>query len=62
MNEGRIWTVVKPNHGVPLFLGGVAVISMLVHFAILTNTTWFAGFLQGGAKAPAVATAPAVTP
>lgn len=52
MNEGRIWTVVKPNHGVPLFLGGVAVISMLVHFAILTNTTWFAAFLQGGARTP----------
>lgn len=58
MNEGRIWTVVKPNHGVPLFLGGVAIISMLVHFAILNNTTWFAAFMQGGAPRPA-ATAPA---
>jgi light-harvesting protein B-800-850 alpha chain len=62
MNEGRIWTVVKPNHGVPLFLGGVAVISMLVHFAILNHTTWFAAFMQGGARAPVTATAPAVTP
>jgi light-harvesting protein B-800-850 alpha chain len=59
MNEGRIWTVVKPNHGVPLFLGGVMVVSMLVHHAILNNTTWFAAFMQGGAKAPAAVSAPA---
>jgi light-harvesting protein B-800-850 alpha chain len=59
MNEGRFWTVVKPNDGVPLLLGGVAVISMLIHFAILGNSTWFAAFMQGGVRAPVAATAPA---
>jgi len=60
MNEGKIWTVVRPNHGVPLFLGGVAVMSFVVHFAILYNTTWFAAFMQGSAKAPMTAAAPAL--
>lgn len=55
MNQGRIWTVVKPTVGLPLFLGGVAVIALLVHFSVLSNTTWFSGYWQGGAKAPAAA-------
>ena len=58
MNEGKIWTVVSPNVGVPLFLGGVATIALIVHFAILNNTTWFASYWQGAAKAPATASAP----
>ena len=57
MNEGRIWTVVSPNKGVPMFLAGVALTVLAVHYAILSNTTWFAAYWQGGAKA--VATAPA---
>ncbi|MBM4227001.1 MAG: light-harvesting protein [Gammaproteobacteria bacterium] len=48
MNQGRIWCVVKPTVGLPLFLGTVLVISLLVHLAVLTNTTWFSAFLQGG--------------
>ena len=64
MNEGKIWTVVSPNVGVPLFLGAVAVMSFTIHFAILSHTTWFAAFWQGGHKvasvsAPMVTTAPA---
>lgn len=66
MNEGKIWTVVKPSVGVPLFLGAVVVMVFTVHFAILTHTTWFAAYWQGGhrsgvasATAPAVETAPA---
>jgi light-harvesting protein B-800-850 alpha chain len=59
MNQARIWLVVKPTVGLPLFLGTVLVIALLVHFAILTHTTWFAGYWQGGTKAKAVATAPA---
>jgi light-harvesting protein B-800-850 alpha chain len=66
MNEGKIWTVVNPNVGVPLFLGSVAGIALLVHFAILTHTTWFSAYWQGGHRggvasvtAPAVQTAPA---
>ncbi len=63
MNEGKIWTVVSPNVGVPLFLGAVAVMAFTVHFAILSHTTWFSAYWQGGHKAMAAApvTAPAVT-
>ena len=47
MNQGRIWCVVKPTVGLPLFLGGVAVISLLVHTAVLLNTTWMSAFFGG---------------
>lgn len=50
MNQGKIWTVVPPSVGLPLFLGTVTVIALLVHIAILTHTTWFAAYWQGGAK------------
>ncbi|MFN2287864.1 MAG: light-harvesting protein [Chromatocurvus sp.] len=48
MNQGRIWCVVSPTVGLPLFLGSVVVISMIVHHAVLNNTPYFAGFLAGG--------------
>ncbi len=63
MNQGRIWTVVKPSVGLPMFLGAVAITSLIVHFAILTHTTWFPAFFQGGQKKVAIetqTTAPAV--
>ncbi|NJK87936.1 MAG: light-harvesting protein [Myxococcales bacterium] len=47
MNQGRIWCVVNPTVGLPLFLGGVATISFVIHFAVLSNVTWFAAFWQG---------------
>ncbi|MEM8606129.1 MAG: light-harvesting protein [Myxococcota bacterium] len=47
MNQGRIWCVVNPTVGLPLFLGTVLLISLLVHFSILSNTTWFADFMSG---------------
>jgi light-harvesting protein B-800-850 alpha chain len=47
MNQGRIWCVVNPTVGLPLFLGAVAVIAFTVHFAVLNNTTWFAAFMGG---------------
>ncbi|MEL7447579.1 MAG: light-harvesting protein [Pseudomonadota bacterium] len=47
MNQSRMWLVVNPTIGIPLFLGGVALISFTVHFAILNNTTWFAKFFGG---------------
>lgn len=47
MNQGRIWCVVNPNHGLPLFLGSVALISFTVHYAVLNNTSWFKDFFQG---------------
>ena len=63
MNQGRLWTVVKPSIGLPMFLGAVAVTSLIVHYSILTHTTWFPAFLQGGQKKVAIetqTTAPAV--
>ena len=48
MNQGRIWTVVHPTVGLPLFLGSVAVTSLIVHFAVLSHTTWMSAYWQGG--------------
>jgi len=47
MNQGRVWCVVNPTVGLPLFLGSVAVISFTVHFAVLNNTTWVKNFFEG---------------
>jgi len=57
MNQGKIWTVVSPSVGLPLLLGSVTVIALLVHLAILGNTTWFKAYWQGGAKAAIAAPA-----
>ena len=65
MNNAKMWLVVKPTVGVPLFLGAVAVGSFAVHVAVLTNTTWVADFLSGasaGGETAALATAPAIVP
>ena len=63
MNEGRIWLYVNPSVGLPLFfLVWVAGVAFSIHLAILTNTTWFAAFWQGGAAvaaAPVMEAAPA---
>jgi light-harvesting protein B-800-850 alpha chain len=50
MIYGKLWLVVKPSVGVPLFLGAVAVGSFAVHLALLTNTTWVKAFLNGNTK------------
>jgi len=66
MNQARIWTVVKPTVGLPLFLGAVATTALLVHYAILTHTSWFPAFLNGHAHAApgaaAAVAAPAAAP
>jgi len=51
MIYGRMWLVVKPSLGIPM--GAVAIMgtSLAVHTCILTHTTWFPAFLQGGVKA-----------
>jgi light-harvesting protein B-800-850 alpha chain len=58
MIYGKLWCVVKPSVGIPLFLSAVAVGSFAVHVALVTNTTWVKKFLNGNAPA-AVAAAPA---
>ena len=50
MIYGKIWCVVKPSVGIPLFLSAVAIGSFAVHVALVTNTTWVKDFLQGGQK------------
>lgn len=47
MNNAKMWLVVSPTVGVPLFLGAVAVGSFAVHVSVLTNTSWVADFLSG---------------
>jgi hypothetical protein len=47
MNNAKMWLVVKPTVGIPLFLGAVAVGSFAVHVAVLSNTSWVSDFLQG---------------
>jgi light-harvesting protein B-800-850 alpha chain len=55
MNQGRIWCVVKPTVGLPLFLGSVALTSLAVHTAVLRNTTWMSDFYSGKSIASAAA-------
>ena len=63
MNQGKMWLVVKPTVGLPLFFGGVTVIALAVHAAILTHTDWYPAYYSGKAKAAIASTsaAPAAT-
>lgn len=55
MIYGKLWCVVKPSTGIPLFLTAVAVSSFLVHFMLLTHTTWLPQYYQGKPAAPKAA-------
>lgn len=57
MNNAKMWLVVKPTVGIPLFLSAVAVGSFAVHVAVLSNTTWVADFLSGKPLGAGTATA-----
>ena len=48
MNNAKIWLVVNPTVGIPLFLTGVAVSSFAVHLALINNTDWIEQYHQGG--------------
>ncbi len=62
MYNARMWLVVKPTVGVPLFFAGVALTSLAVHTAVLTNTTWFPEFLNGKGRTAVATATPAGTP
>jgi light-harvesting protein B-800-850 alpha chain len=62
MNNAKMWLVVKPTVGVPLFLTAVAVGSFAVHVAVLSNTTWVADFLSGKPIGTGMASASLVLP
>lgn len=60
MIYGKMWCVVKPSVGIPLFIAAVAISSFSVHVALTTNTTWVKDFLNGKkVVAAAVVEAPA---
>lgn len=61
MNNAKMWLVVKPTVGVPLFLSAVAVGSFAVHVAVLSNTTWVSDFLSGNELGAGEQTAAAAT-
>lgn len=61
MNQAKIWLVVNPNHGLPLLWGSVTLIALLVHVMVLTHTTWFSAYWQGGKTRGAVSMAAADT-
>jgi len=47
MNQSRMWLVIKPAYGIPLFLGWVSFMALSVHYALLNHTSWFAAFWGG---------------
>ncbi len=61
MIYGKIWCVVKPSVGIPLFLGAVAVSSFAVHYMLMTHTTWLPKYYQGKATTTAAVTQEAPT-
>jgi light-harvesting protein B-800-850 alpha chain len=56
MNQGRIWCVVNPTVGLPLFLGSVAVTSLIVHASVMTHVSWMGNYWQGKAARTALNT------
>jgi light-harvesting protein B-800-850 alpha chain len=56
MNQGKIWCVVNPTVGLPLFLGSVAVTSLIVHASVMSHTDWMSNYWEGGAKKVAMNT------
>ena len=58
MNQGRIWCVVSPTVGLPLFLGSVALTSLVVHASVMSHTTWMSNYWQGKAARVAQNTQP----
>jgi light-harvesting protein B-800-850 alpha chain len=59
MNNAKIWLVVKPTVGIPLFLGAVGATSLFVHYNLLKTTTWLPAYYQAKAKKTATLDVPA---
>jgi light-harvesting protein B-800-850 alpha chain len=66
MIYGKLWCVVKPSVGIPLFLSAVAISSFAVHLTLLNTAPWLKQYYAGGSaksaqvttETPAVAAAP----
>jgi light-harvesting protein B-800-850 alpha chain len=61
MIYGKIWCVVKPSVGIPLFLSAVAISSFAVHLTLLNTAPWLKNYYVGGTGKSAAAEAPATT-
>ena len=62
MNNAKMWLVVPPSVGVPVFLGAVAVGSFAVHVAVVSNTSWVSDFISGQELGSGDASAALLTP
>ncbi len=47
MINGRLWTVVSPNVGVPIFFLALMFTSLYIHYQVMDKTDWFPAFLKG---------------
>ena len=61
MIYGKIWCVVKPSVGIPLFLSAVAISSFAVHLTLLNTAPWLKNYYVSGTGKSAAAEAPATT-
>ena len=59
MIYGKLWCVVKPSVGIPLFLGAVAVSSFAVHLTLLRHANWLQNYYNGPKAAMVAAPADA---
>ncbi len=48
MIYGKLWCVVKPSVGIPLFLSAVAISSFAVHLTLLNTAPWLKNYYVGG--------------
>ena len=55
MNNAKLWLVVKPTVGIPLFLSAVAISSFAVHVGIVMNTDWVESYHSGKGIYPGAA-------
>jgi light-harvesting protein B-800-850 alpha chain len=62
MIYGKMWCVVKPSVGIPVFIAAVAIASFSVHLALTINTSWVKNFLNGNAKVAVTASADTASP
>jgi light-harvesting protein B-800-850 alpha chain len=47
MNNAKLWLVVKPTVGIPVFLSAVAISSFLVHLLLVLKTGWMEDYYSG---------------
>ncbi|ANB34277.1 light-harvesting protein [Rhodovulum sulfidophilum] len=51
MNNAKMWLVVKPTVGIPLFLVACAIASFLVHLMLVLTTGWMGDYYSGSFEA-----------